>query len=408
MRLKRFAMLNERHLERYAEVLLWGLDKARKKSFKKNDIILIRYSLGAYRLAEILEARILSMGLMPVQRLNPTAIMEKNFFEISNATQLTFIPPGEKELYSNLNGAIFLFCPESITHLAHIPPKKIGQFTRSRKKLRDLLDARDELGHFGWTLCMLPTIESAKHAGVDLKAYSQQIINACFLNRKDPIAQWQRVYENAQKIKRWLNGQSISYYHVESNNIDLYIRPGEHRRWIGLSGHNIPSFEIFLSPDWRGTKGVFYADQPSYRSGNYVEGVRLEFKRGSAVKIEAKRGQAFLREQLALDKGANKVGEFSLTDRRFSKINCFMANTLYDENFGGPYGNCHIALGSSYSDTYSGDLYEFTKESKKALGFNDSALHWDLVNTEKKRVTAHLTTGDRIIIYENGRFSINP
>lgn len=401
-------MLNERHLERYAKVLLWGLDKARKKSFKKNDIILLRYNLGAFRLAEILEAKILKMGLMPVQRLNPTAIMEKNFFEISNAAQLTFIPPGEKELYCNLNGAIFLFCPESITHLAHIPPKKIGQFTRSRKKLRDLLDARDELGHFGWTLCMLPTHESAKHAGLDLEAYSQQIVKACFLNRKDPIAQWQSVYENARKIKQWLNGQSVSYYHVESNNIDLYIRPGEHRKWIGLSGHNIPSFEIFLSPDWRGTKGVFYADQPSYRSGNYVERVRLEFKRGSAVKIEAKSGQAFIREQLALDRGANKVGEFSLTDRRFSKINCFMANTLYDENFGGLNGNCHIALGSSYTDTYSGDLDEFTRERKKALGFNDSALHWDLVNTEKKRVTAHLTSGDRIIIYENGQFSMDP
>ena len=81
-----------------------------------------------------------------------------------------------------------------------------------------------------------------------------------------------------------------------------------------------------------------------------------------------------------------------------------MANTLFDENFGGKYGNCHIALGSSYSNTFAGDSRKLTSARKKQLGFNESALHWDLVNTEKKRVTAHLKSGRRITIYENGRF----
>ena len=122
-------------------------------------------------------------------------------------------------------------------------------------------------------------------------------------------------------------------------------------------------------------------------------------------KIEAQIGENFAKNQLSMDKGANKVGEFSLTDKRFSKINKFMANTLFDENYGGKYGNCHVALGSSYSDTYDGDPKGLTKELKKKLGFNDSALHWDLVNTEKKRVTAHLQTGKAVTIYENGRFT---
>ena len=106
-----------------------------------------------------------------------------------------------------------------------------------------------------------------------------------------------------------------------------------------------------------------------------------------------------------MDKGANKVGEFSLTDKRFSKINTFMANTLFDENYGGKYGNCHVALGSSYADTYTGNPRELTKAKKQRLGFNDSALHWDFVNTEKKRVVAHLKSGKNITIYENGQFT---
>ena len=82
-----------------------------------------------------------------------------------------------------------------------------------------------------------------------------------------------------------------------------------------------------------------------------------------------------------------------------------MANTLYDENFGGRYGNCHVALGSSYADTYDGDPAQLTKRRKAHLGFNDSALHWDLVNTEKKRVVAHLKDGRHTTIYENGMFT---
>ena len=106
-----------------------------------------------------------------------------------------------------------------------------------------------------------------------------------------------------------------------------------------------------------------------------------------------------------MDQGARRVGEFSLTDKRFSRIDRFMADTLFDENFGGKEGNCHVALGSSYTDTYDGDPAEMTAARKKKLGFNDSALHWDLVNTEKKTVTAHLTNGKKKVIYENGIFT---
>jgi aminopeptidase len=113
-----------------------------------------------------------------------------------------------------------------------------------------------------------------------------------------------------------------------------------------------------------------------------------------------------VQKQLAMDQGARRVGEFSLTDKRFSRIDRFMADTLFDENFGGKYGNCHIALGSSYSDTYSGNPAHLTAALKKELGFNDSALHWDIVNTEQKTVTAQLTNGKKVVIYDRGIFKI--
>jgi aminopeptidase len=83
-----------------------------------------------------------------------------------------------------------------------------------------------------------------------------------------------------------------------------------------------------------------------------------------------------------------------------------MADTLYDENFGGKYGNCHIAVGNGYSDTYGGDLTKLTGNMKKKLGFNNSALHWDLINTQDKLVTAKLKNGRHLTIYEKGKFVI--
>lgn len=398
--------LTAKHLERYAEVLLWGLSTARKERFKTNDIILIRYERPAVELAEILYGKILDMKMHPVIRMGMTTKMEKTFYEKAGNRQLVFYPPGEKELYKNLNGNIYLHAPESLTHLGKIDPKKIGKSIVARKPFREILEQREDAGTFGWTLCTYPTDELAKQAGLSVKDYTKQIIKACYLDKRAPVSQWKKIYKEAGTIKRRLNSLNVFYYHIQSDSIDLKITPGNARKWIGISGHNIPSFELFISPDWRGTEGFYYANQPSYRSGNYVEGVRLTFKKGKAVRIEADTGNDFVIKQLAMDAGANKIGEFSLTDKRFSRIDRFMADTLFDENYGGRFGNCHIAVGASYSDTYDGDTAELTKEKKKALGFNDSALHWDLVNTEKKTVDAVLTSGEKIRIYENGMFTL--
>jgi aminopeptidase len=398
-------MFTKKQLERYADVLWWGLTTAKKVPFKKNDIVLIRYNSSAVRLAEVLYAGLLSRGMQPVQRVSPSAAMEKDFYSRASNRQLVFIPPGEIELMSRLNGSIYLHAPESITHLSEVAPQKIGKTAVAQKALRDILNRREARGSFSWTLCIYPTAELADQAGISLEQYTRQVANACLLSKSDPVSEWRHIYDNARSIKKWLNSMKIKSLHVESKNIDLEITPGERRQWIGISGRNIPSFEIFVSPDWRGTRGKYHADQPSYRSGNRVEGLRLEFNRGKVIKVSAENGQDFVKNQLQMDKGADKVGEFSLTDRRFSRINRFMANTLFDENYGGKYGNCHIALGSSYSNTYSGDSKRLNPALKQKLGFNESALHWDLVNTEKKRVTAHLKTGKAVTVYENGRFT---
>ncbi len=397
-------VFSQTETEKYADVLMWGLTTSRPSGYRHGDVILLQFDLAAVPLAEALFSRIMDRGMHPVPRLIPTWRMEHAFYAKADEGQLVFQVPGQSTLNENLNGAVHLLAPESLTHLSDIDSKRIAQAAVARKPLRDILVAREEAGDFGWTLCMFPTPELAAKAGLTVEEYAGQIRKACFLTEPDPVGRWNELYVEAGEIKKWLNSLMPACYHVESEHVDLRVTPGERRRWIGISGHNIPSFELFLSPDWRGVEGVYYADQPSYRSGNYVRGVRLEFRGGEVVASGAEEGAEFVARQLAMDKGACRIGEFSLTDRRFSRIDRFMANTLFDENFGGRWGNCHIAVGSSYSDTYDGDPAELDARRKEELGFNDSALHWDLVNTEKKRVRAVMPDGSAVTVYEDGVF----
>lgn len=397
-------MLSDVQLEKYAQVLYWGLCTARKKNFKKGEIVALRFDLPALKLAEAVHGLLIDRGLNVVVRPGLSSAMERNFYSKAKKAQLIFVAPGEQELTKALNGSISLIAPESLTHLAEVDPKSIAEVLVSRKFLRDITQANEALGTYSWTLALYPTPELWAKAGVGMRTYVNQVVKACYLDMEDPVAEWKRIYKDVGEIKKWLNAMKISAYHIESEHTDLIVSQGEKRKWVGVSGHNIPSFEIFLSPDFRGTEGSYFADQPSYRSGNLVEGVRLTFRKGVVVMAEAERGEEFLLKQIKMDEGASRVGEFSLTDKRFSRIMRFMANTLYDENYGGKQGNCHLALGSSYSDCFDGDQKVLTKEMKKQLGFNESALHWDLVNKDRKTVTVILSNGSKQVIYENGMF----
>ncbi len=399
-------MLTSPFLDRYVKVLFWGLQTARRSSFHPQDIILVRYDMPGRSLASQVFKKILEKGMYPVQRITLSPEMELAFYTLGDDAQVSFIPPGEEELFENLNGLISILAPESQTHLKDADPRKIGKAMVARKKLRDILDDRENQGRFSWTLCLMPSKELAKNAGLTLEEYSQQIIKACYLDREEPEKEWDRIYKEALEIKEFLNSLDIEALHLESESCDLWITPGKKRKWVGISGHNIPSFEIFTSPDWRGTRGVFYMNQPSFRNGNIIKDLRLVFEDGIVVDFSAEEGESFVEGQLQMDENACKIGEFSLTDKRFSRIDKFMAHTLYDENFGGEFGNCHIALGASYSETYAEGGDKLSPELKKKLGFNDSALHWDLVNTQSKRVTALLRGGGKRVIYEDGLFCI--
>jgi len=194
--------------------------------------------------------------------------------------------------------------------------------------------------------------------------------------------------------------------HIQSENIDLKIKIGANRKWVGGSGHNIPSFEVFTSPDFRDVNGFIKFNQPLYYSGNVICDIELKFENGTVVEYNASKNKHVLDEMLS-HKGATEIGEFSLTDSRFSRITKFMANTLYDENVGGEFGNTHVAVGNSYKNCFKGDYKSKTQEQWLELGYNDSDIHTDIVSTEDRTVTATLQDGSELVIYRDGKFTLD-
>ena len=389
-------------LENYAKVMIdFALGKG--KGIKEKQVVYLQYDSEALPLAIAVYKRILEKGAFPMVRGIEEGF-QKTMFEVANDDQLKFFPKEyTKALVNTIDHRIYLIAPTDPFLLKDINPKKIIIANSEKQMLRKWLFEKEDQGKLTWTLCLYGTEGMAREAGLSIKNFWQEIIRACFLDAKDPIIVWEKTFKEINDLKNKLNKLQVEKFHMISEKTDLFIKLGEKRIWQGGRGANIPSFEIFTSPDWRGVNGKIFFNFPLYRYGNIIKDIQLEFKDGVVIKATADKNEKLLKEMIS-QKNANKIGEYSLTDKRFSKISKFMANTLYDENFGGDFGNSHLAVGTSYHDCYDGDVKNMKESDWEKLGFNESVEHCDIINTNDKTVEAILKGGSKKIIYKNGQF----
>ena len=389
-------------LEKYAQVLVnFALNSG--QGVKPGEVVRLIVSEVAKPLYFAIRNEILKAGAHPLSFYQPDDV-SRSYFELANDDQLKFFPKKFfKGLADSIDHSIAIISETNKHELEGIDPVKIMLKNKSAKPFKDWLDAKENSGKFTWTLALWGTEAMAQEAGLSLEAYWQQIIKACFLDEVDPIAKWREMFTENDAVRAQLNSLPIDKLHMKGEDVDLWITLGEKRTWLGGSGRNIPSFEIFTSPDWRGTTGWIRFNQPLYHYGNLVTGIFLEFKNGLVVKSSASKNYEVLQKMIEVA-NADKIGEFSLTDKRVSRIDHFMAETLFDENISGPFGNTHLALGTSYQDTYAGDPSKVKKSEWKKLGFNNSAIHTDIVSTTDRTVTATLKDGSQKVIYKDGQF----
>lgn len=391
-------------LQKYAKILVnFALNSG--KGLKKGEVVQVVVPDIAKPLALELQNTVLKSGGHPLLRLLPTGF-DKDFYSLANDKQLTFFPENYFQAKAELlDHQIAIIADPYPKELSKTPPSKILLTRNSQKPYRDLLVEKETQGKYTWTLGLWATSAKAKEVGLTLKGYWQQIIKGCFLDYTDPIRQWKKIFFEQETIKKKLNALKIIYLKIQGADVDLRVKLGENRIWNGGSGRNIPSFEIFTSPDWRETEGWMRFNQPAYRYGNIIRDIYLEFHQGLVIKAKARNGNKLLEEMLKT-KNANKIGEFSLTDKRMSRITHVMAETLFDENIGSSFGNSHLAIGKAYRDCYRGDASALSKKDWRKLGFNDSAEHTDFISTTDRTVTATLPDKTEMVIYQKGKFIV--
>jgi aminopeptidase len=138
---------------------------------------------------------------------------------------------------------------------------------------------------------------------------------------------------------------------------------------------NLPTEEVFTSPDLRRTEGTVAVTAPFTLSGSLVEGLRIRFEAGRLVDAEAERGADLVRAQLEQDEHARFLGEVALVEGSspVGRAGVVFHDTLYDENV-----DSHIAWGQGFNEALPG-ADEMNREARLAAGLNQSLVHTDVV-----------------------------
>ena len=392
-------------LQKYADLLVkYALNSG--QGVKKGEVVHVIIPEVAKVWIPHLRRAILASGAHMLLDYRPDDIKSREFYELASDEQLTFfMAKFYRGLVDQVDHQIGIIAEYDKYELKGVDGAKIMRRSQAMKDYMDWRDEKENAGKFTWTLALFGTAAMAKDVGMSLEEYWEQIIQGCYLDEANPVAKWRAIQAEQERVKQVLNDLKIERVHVEGEKIDLWVHLGANRVWMGGGGRNIPSFELFISPDWRGTNGQIYFNQPLYRYGNKISDIKLEFKDGLVVSATASENQKLLRDMLALP-NANKIGEYSLTDGRLSRITRLMGETLFDENFGGKQGNTHLAVGRSYHDSHPGDIAKVAKQQWEEMGYNDSVVHTDMISTERRKVTAHLPDGSTKIIYQDGQFKV--
>jgi aminopeptidase len=402
--------LDQKLLENYAKVMVrYALNNG--EGIKEGETVLLVGQECSKELYVEIAKEIWKAGGNVLHRYLPDEVerygVNKALLEIGTDKQLSFFPTAYwQRITDAMDHLLFIIAEPDIHALEGISANKIALMEAAKSPFMEMRTQKERLGKLSWTLCLYGTQSAADEAGITLEEYWEQIIEACYLRETDPVLKWQQTQVEIKNIIEKLNALQIEKVHMTGQDIDLHILIGEHRQWRGGTGANVPSFEVFTSPDWRGTNGSISFNQPLYYSGKRVSGISLVFKDGVVIQAHADENEETLKEMISQE-NADKIGEFSLTDKRHSRIKRFMAETLYDENMGGEYGNTHIALGAAYEDTFAGDMSKPTAAEWLEMGFNNCPkVHTDIISTSDRIVTATLKNGEEMVIYKNGQFTL--
>ena len=392
-------------LEKYANVMV-NFALRSGKWINPWDVVFVQIPECAKPFYIPLQTAILKAWWHPIMQYLPDGVA-RSFYENASDEQLSFAPEEYlKWRVESMTHLIRVISYADLHDLDGVDPSKIMKRIKSSKEYRNLRDKKENEWKFSRTGCMYGTKAMADETWLSLEEYRNQIISACFLDESDPIKKWKEVLSETSRIRDRLNELKLEYVHVIWEDEDLKVKIWSNRLWVSWLGTNIPSFEVFTSPDCRDVNWRIKCNQPLYRYWNLVEWIRLEFKDWKLIKASADKNDNILHEMIKIE-WMDHIWEFSLTDSRVSRITHFMAETLFDENVWWEFWNTHIALWRWFDECCIWDRKQLNNlEFKKSIWLNWSDEHVDVISTANRKVIWIMANGDEILIYEDWKFVI--
>jgi aminopeptidase len=245
---------------------------------------------------------------------------------------------------------------------------------------------RAQFGRLRWTVAAAPNPGWATQifGEPDMDRLWAAVGTAMRLDAPDPAAEWQRRAATLAARAQQLDTLELTEVRYVGEGTDLTVGLPATARWTGgglidADGvaymPNIPTEEVFTSPDRRRADGTIRVTRPMVIAGQLVTGLRVTFADGRITDVRADEGADVVRAQLSTDEGASRLGEVSLVDRdsRIAKAGIVFHNTLFDENAG-----CHVAWGQSFPFAVAGGT-AMSEPERAGLGLNMSSVHTDVV-----------------------------
>ena len=320
--------------------------------------------------------------------------------------------------YAKRDGAFLMLVSEDPDIMSDIDSSKLDYSARISRTSRPIYKKRQAINDVAWCIASVSTYGWAKKVFGDYKDSVDKLWNLifsiCLIDNDDPIKAWDNKLELNSRRCDILNKLNIKTLHyTNSLGTDLYVGLSKGTIWCGTRELmpdgtpivcNIPSEEIFTSPNRFETCGIVYSSKPLVYNGFIIEDFWIKFNDGKVIDFDASKGRDILESIIKGDDTSCYLGECALVpyDSPISNSGVIFYTTLFDEN-----ASCHLALGTGSPNTLEG-AYNKSKDELINMGLNVSDVHVDfMIGTSDLKIEGITYDGDSVLIFSDGNFSID-